>query len=83
MEGVSVPVRYVKHPAVWKMPTRLTAGPFISLNEETYLTAMTSTRRMSGSRASKSGPTWARARGISPFRWACRASSVSKVSKIP
>lgn len=48
-----------------------------------YFTAMTSTARMSGSRASRSGPTWLSARGISPPRWAWRASSTSNVSKMP
>jgi hypothetical protein len=48
-----------------------------------YLTAMTSTVRMSGSRANKSAPTCANARGISPLRCASRAPSDSKVSKMP
>jgi len=43
-----------------------------------YLTARTSTRWISGSLASRSGPTWARARGISPPRCVSRASSLSK-----
>ena len=48
-----------------------------------YLTAMTSTRRMSGSRASKSVLMLASACGISPLRCALRASVVSNVSKMP
>ena len=52
-------------------------------NESLYFTAMMSTMRMFGSFASKSGATWRSAVGISPSRWAWRASSSSNESKIP
>ena len=48
-----------------------------------YLTARISIVRMSGSEASRSDATWPSAFGISPFRCAWRASSVSNVSKMP
>ena len=38
---------------------------------------------MSGSFANRSGATWPSAVGISPLRWAWRASSVSNESKMP
>jgi hypothetical protein len=48
-----------------------------------YLTAMTSTVRMSGFFANGSAATWPSAVGISPLRCAWRASSVSNESKMP
>jgi hypothetical protein len=48
-----------------------------------YVSAITSTSRMSGEPASRSDATRPRALGISPSRCACRASFVSKVSKMP
>ena len=48
-----------------------------------YFTARMSIGRMSGSTASRSAPTAASAFGISPSMCAWRASTVSKVSKMP
>jgi len=48
-----------------------------------YLTAMTSTGWIEGSLASNSAAILPSASGIGPLRCAARASSVSKVSKIP
>jgi hypothetical protein len=48
-----------------------------------YLTAITSAGRILGAEASSSSATWVRALGISPLMCAWRASSVSKVSKMP
>ena len=50
---------------------------------EPYFTAMMSIVLMSGSLASRSGPTAPRAAGICPLRWAWRPSSFAKVSKMP
>ena len=60
----------------WR-PNRERCGP------SAYFTAMMSTVRMSGSLANRSAATWPKAAGICPPRWAWRASSVSKESKIP
>lgn len=48
-----------------------------------YLTATTSTARISGSAAKRSSATWPSAVGISPSRCVCRSSAVSNVSKMP
>ena len=48
-----------------------------------YVSAMTSIIRISGVPASRSAATRPSAAGIWPSRWACRASSVSNVSKMP
>jgi hypothetical protein len=48
-----------------------------------YLTAKTSTSWMSGALASRSADTLASAAGIWPLMCAVRASSVTKVSKMP
>ena len=55
----------------------------VAHRDDHYLTAMMSTGRMSGSEASSSPATCVSALGISPLMCAWRASSVSKVSKMP
>jgi hypothetical protein len=53
------------------------------VNVVRYLTATTSTGRMSGSLASRSAGTLADAGGIWPLTCAVRASSIPKVSLVP
>ena len=48
-----------------------------------HLAARMSVVWMSGSVASRSGAARPRAAAMGPFRWACRASSPAKVSKMP
>jgi Cys/Met metabolism PLP-dependent enzyme len=66
-----------------RSPDGVTAARSVAATAAGYFTATSSAMRMFGSPARRSGSTWPRAWGIGPARCASRASSVSKVSKMP
>jgi hypothetical protein len=66
-----------------RSPDGVTAAKSVAATAAGYFTATSSAMRMFGSPARRSGATWPRAWGIGPARCASRASSVSKVSKMP